>query len=69
VYLSLENVTEAVLLRPGTAVVRGTMVGRIRMHGAERTLDSRVVAVWVEGPTGWQLLAFHPTPRPAAAPG
>lgn len=63
-YLSLENVTETVLLRPGTAVVRGTMAGRIRMHGAEKTLDSRVLAVWVEGPGGWRLLAFHPTPRP-----
>jgi IS5 family transposase len=38
------------------------MSGSIRMHGAEKTLNSRVAAVWVTDGGQWRLAAFQPTP-------
>lgn len=65
VYHSLDHTTEAVVTRPGVAIVSGTMSGSIRMNGAEKTLSSRVVAVWVAEDGRWRLAAFQPTPIPA----
>jgi hypothetical protein len=65
VYHSLDHTTDAVITRPGVAVVSGTMSGSIRMNGAEKTLNSRVVAVWVAEDGRWRLAAFQPTPIPA----
>jgi ketosteroid isomerase-like protein len=65
VYHSLDHTTEAVVTRPGVAIVSGTMSGSIRMNGAEKTLNSRVVAVWVADGGRWRLAAFQPTPIPA----
>jgi ketosteroid isomerase-like protein len=65
VYHSLDHTTETVVTRPGVAIVSGTMSGSIRMNGAEKTLNSRVVAVWVAEDGQWRLAAFQPTPIPA----
>ena len=65
VYHSLEHTTDAVITRPGMAIVSGTMSGSIRMNGVARTLNSRVVAVWVAEDGQWRLAAFQPTPIPA----
>lgn len=65
VYHSLDHTTEAVVTRPGVAIVSGTMSGSIRMNGAEKTLNSRVAAVWVAEDGRWRLAAFQPTPMPA----
>ena len=65
VYHSLEHRTETVVSRPGVVVVGGTMSGSIRMHGAAKTLNSRVAAVWVAEGDRWRLLAFQPTRVPA----
>ena len=65
VYHSLEHRTEAVVSRPGVVVVGGTMSGSIHMHGAAKTLNSRVAAVWVAEGDRWRLLAFQPTRVPA----
>lgn len=62
--LRLSHTTERVELYPGTAVVRGTMQGAIEMHGTAKTLNSRVLAVWVADDDGWTLVAFQPTPMP-----
>jgi ketosteroid isomerase-like protein len=62
VYLDVEHTTDLVLTRPGVAIVTGTMSGSIRMHGAEKTLNSRVAAVWVTDGGQWRLAAFQPTP-------
>ena len=62
VYLALEHTTDLVLIRPGVAIVSGTMSGSIRMHGAAKTLNSRVAAVWVAEGGRWRLAAFQPTP-------
>jgi ketosteroid isomerase-like protein len=64
VYHSLEHTTEAVVSRPGVAIVSGTMSGSIHMKGVAKTLDSRVAAVWVAEDGRWRLLAFQPTPIP-----
>jgi ketosteroid isomerase-like protein len=65
VYHSLEHRTEMVVSRPGVVVVGGTMSGSIHMHGAAKTLNSRVAAVWVAEGDRWRLLAFQPTRVPA----
>jgi ketosteroid isomerase-like protein len=65
VYHSLEHSTETVVSRPGVVVVGGTMSGSIHMHGAAKTLNSRVAAVWVAEGDRWRLLAFQPTRVPA----
>jgi ketosteroid isomerase-like protein len=65
VYHSLDHITDAVVTRPGVAIVSGTMSGSIRMNGAEKTLNSRVAAVWVAEDGRWRLAAFQPTPVPA----
>jgi ketosteroid isomerase-like protein len=65
VYHSLDHITDAVVTRPGVAIVSGTMSGSIRMNGAEKTLNSRVVAVWIAEDGRWRLAAFQPTPIPA----
>jgi ketosteroid isomerase-like protein len=62
VYLALEHTTDLVLTRPGVAIVAGTMSGSIRMHGAARTLNSRVAVVWLNEGGRWRLAAFQPTP-------
>jgi ketosteroid isomerase-like protein len=65
VYHTLEHTTEAVITRPGVTIVSGTMSGSIHMHGAAKTLNSRVAAVWVRDDDRWRLAAFQPTPIPA----
>ena len=67
VYLGVEHTTDLVVTRPGVAIVAGTMSGPIRMHGAAKTLNSRVAAVWVTEDGRWRLAAFQPTPIPGAA--
>ena len=62
VYLALEHTTDLLLTRPGVAIVAGTMSGSIRMHGAAKTLNSRVAAVWLSEGGRWRLAAFQPTP-------
>jgi ketosteroid isomerase-like protein len=64
VYNALEHTTDAVLARPGVAIVGGTMSGSIQMRGTAKTLNSRVAAVWVEEDGRWRLAAFQPTPIP-----
>jgi hypothetical protein len=46
------------------AIVSGTMSGSIQMHGAAKTLNSRVAAVWVLEDGRWRLAVFQPTPIP-----
>ncbi len=65
VYHALEHTTDAVVSRPGVVIVGGTMSGSIHMHGTAKTLNSRVVAVWVAEDGRWRLVAFQPTPIPA----
>jgi uncharacterized protein (TIGR02246 family) len=65
-YDSVEHTTEAVVTRPGVAIVLGTMSGSIHMHGAPKTLNSRVAAVWVAEDGRWRLVAFQPTVVPAS---
>ncbi|MFL6127008.1 nuclear transport factor 2 family protein [Actinophytocola sp.] len=65
VYHSLEHTTDSVVSRPGVVIIGGTMSGSIRMHGAAKSLNSRVVSVWVAEAGRWRLAAFQPTPVPA----
>jgi ketosteroid isomerase-like protein len=64
VYDALQHTTDAVLARPGVAIVSGTMSGSIHMRGTAKTLNSRVAAVWIAEDSRWRLAAFQPTPIP-----
>lgn len=65
VYHSLEHTTDGVVSRPGVVIIGGTMSGSIHLHGVAKSLNSRVVAVWVAEDGRWRLAAFQPTPVPA----
>ena len=64
VYDALQHTTDAVLARPGVAIVSRTMSGSIHMRGTAKTLNSRVAAVWIAEDSRWRLAAFQPTPIP-----
>lgn len=64
VYRALEHTIDAVVTRPGVTIVSGTMSGSITMHGAAKTLNSRIAAVWVAEDARWRLASFQPTPIP-----
>jgi len=64
-YHELRHTTDDVVLRPGVVVVSGTMTGSIHMHGAAKTLNSRIAAVWVDEGGTWRLASFQPTVIPA----
>ena len=62
VYLAVQHTTDLVVTRPGVAIVAGTMSGSIRMHGAAKTLNSRVAAVWVTEDGQWRLVSVEAHP-------
>jgi ketosteroid isomerase-like protein len=64
VYHSLEHTTDSVVTRPGVVIIGGTMSGSIHLHGVAKSLNSRIVAVWVAEDGRWRLAAFQPTPVP-----
>lgn len=61
-YRSAEHTTDSILLRPGVAVVRGTMRGEVEIGGQVKQLCSETLVVWLEDDGAWRLAAFQPTP-------
>ncbi len=66
VYREIEHPVERVALVGDTATVAGKMVASILVNGGPKRLDNRVLSVWVREGGTWRLLAFQPTPIPAA---
>lgn len=56
-YHSLAHTTDNVVSRPGVVIIGGTMSGSIHLHGVAKSLNSRVVAVWVADDGRWRLAA------------
>ena len=66
-YSRIEHPVEDVLIAGDTVVVVGRMHARITAGGAPKELNNNSIAVWVKNAEGaWLLLAYQPTPLPAA---
>lgn len=49
-------------LAPGAALLTGRMTTDVRVEGAEKRLNNRVMSVWRNSADTWRLLAFQSTP-------
>lgn len=66
-YSRIEHPVEDVLIAGDTVVVVGRMHASITAGGAPKELNNNAIAVWVKSDDGaWLLLAYQPTPLPAA---
>ncbi|HEY3108291.1 MAG TPA: nuclear transport factor 2 family protein [Chloroflexota bacterium] len=62
-YRKIERPREEIRLYGDSAVVAGQ--ARIELGGANpRVLNLRYLDVWVNGPNGWQMVAWQSTPIP-----
>ena len=66
-YSRIDHPISDILLSGDTAVVVGTMNASVLIAGNPVELNGSTISVWVRQGAGWQLLAFQPTPIPAAA--
>lgn len=62
IYHRLEHPIDSITVVGDTAVVRGEMSGDVTVGGVRKQLHNQVLAVWVNGPQGWKMLAFQPMP-------
>lgn len=65
-YFEISRPEEDIRVFGDTAMVVGRMVARVAVGGAEKRLDNRSLAVWIRRSGNWALLAYQPTPVPAA---
>ncbi len=66
-YSRIDHPIADILLSGDTAVVVGTMTASVRIAGNPVELNGSTISVWVRQGESWRLLAFQPTPIPAAA--
>lgn len=64
-YQNVERTEERIRIYDSSAVVTGQ--AQISLSGASgrRILNARYIDVWVNGPGGWQMVAWQSTPIPA----
>jgi hypothetical protein len=63
-YRGIERPEEHVHLYGDTAVVTGRMSLDVVIEGQPRLLHLRSITVWIDGPGGWQMVAYQGTPLP-----
>ena len=62
-YQSIDRSEETILVRGEVALVFNRFRASIRIGGASKELDNRMLAVWGKRGSGaWRLLAIHSTP-------
>lgn len=62
-YLGIAWSEEHVIgLAPDAAVLTGRMVSDVRVEGADKRLNNRVITVWSRSGGAWRLVAFQSTP-------
>ncbi|MFC9764483.1 nuclear transport factor 2 family protein [Rhodococcus jostii] len=62
VYHEVEHPIDFVRIIGDVALVVGEMNARITADGTPKRLRNRCLAVWKYSSSGWQLLAYQPTP-------
>ena len=67
VYHEIEHPIDFVRVIGDVALVVGEMNARITAGGRPKRLRNRCLAVWKYSNSGWQLLAYQPTPLSADA--
>jgi hypothetical protein len=60
-YLSIEWSEQSVVGLGQVTLLTGRMTSRVRVEGADKRLDNRVLAVWTYDGS-WRLIAFQATP-------
>ena len=65
VYKKIERPKENIQLHGDCAVVTGQIRIELLSDGKPRTLNSAYTNVWINGPKGWQMVAWQSTPLPA----
>jgi len=65
-YFEISRPEEEIRIFGDMAMVVGRMLARVAVGGVEKHLDNRFLAVWIRRSGNWLLLAYQPTPVPAA---
>jgi hypothetical protein len=63
-YHGIERPEERVHLYVNTAVVTGRTQLDVVIQGQSRRLNLCFITVWINGPGGWQMVAYQGTPLP-----
>jgi ketosteroid isomerase-like protein len=58
-YEQLEMSDRRIVVKAATAAVFYTMRARVRIGTENRTLHTRILAVWAKSDGGWRLTALH----------
>lgn len=66
VYHDVAHPIDRIRVLKGAALVTGRMTARVTVAGAERRIDNAYLAVWADEDDAWRLIAYQPTPLPAA---
>ena len=64
-YRKIERPKESIQLHGDCAVVTGHVRIELIADGKPKTLNSAYTNVWINGPQGWQMVAWQSTPLPA----
>jgi hypothetical protein len=65
-YQSIDRAEETIVVRADAALVFNRFRASIKVSGAAKQLDNRMLAVWTRFEGAWRLLAIHSTPAQAA---
>ncbi len=66
VYQRVDHPVERIEVLGDTAMVIGRMTADLLVQGTAKTIDNLALSVWTKASGEWRLLAFAPTPPPAA---
>ena len=66
IYHSLEVSEERVVELEGATLLLSRLTADVTVAGRNRSIDNRTLSVWANEQGTWRLLAYQPTPIPAA---
>lgn len=64
-YQAIDRAEETIVVRGNVALVFNRFRAGIKISGAPKQLDNRMLAVWTKAEGAWRLLAIHSTPAQA----
>ena len=63
-YKKIDRPVEDIQVHGSCAVVTGHVRIEVVVDGTPKSLNSRYLDVWLQGPKGWQMVAWQSTPIP-----